>query len=36
MFNFADGTCTQDVYDVTEPDQKAPVETAAIPGCDKP
>lgn len=36
MFNFANGTCTQDVFDVTEPAQKAPVQTATIAGCDKP
>ena len=36
MFNFANGTCTQDVYDVTEPDQKAPVETTTIASCEKP
>lgn len=36
MFNFANGTCTQDVHDVTEPEQKAPVETNAVAGCEKP
>nr|WP_315397773.1 hypothetical protein [uncultured Duganella sp.] len=36
MFNFANGTCSQDIYDVTEAEQKTPVPSQAIPGCDKP